>query len=373
MWDSRRGRQRKKPMKFVTQDYYEIMGVGPGATAEEVKRAYRLVKQSFRPDSMAIHSLYSAEETEAISAKIDEAFRILSDPESSRRYSKYHRTGRVGMNIPRDPDAFFDLVHDLEGQSPIEELAREVGKARDERIVALDEHRPEPRQPSPLRLTRKTADLEATSREVVAQAEVFIDSLEEVPAQAGPLDVEPLAPAASAMPEMIPSPAGPHLGRSRQPDLPVQPQARLDPTARPLPGARVSPSQATTLATTPVAVAPKQEEPGRRWHRDTVRTRAVGPLDVLPLPREELEALEMDCGGINGEYLRQVRRGLEISLQDIADRTKIGIAMLRYIEADEIDRLPARVYLKGYLNQVCRLLRLPVPQATERYLAGHDL
>lgn len=364
-------------MKFVTQDYYEIMGVGPGATAEEVKRAYRLVKQSFRPDSMAIHSLYSAEETEAISAKIDEAFRILSDPESSRRYGKYHRTGRVGMNIPRDPDAFFDLVHDLDGQSPIEELAREVGRARGERIVALDEHRPEPLEPrdtSPLRLTRKTADLEEVSREVVAQAEVFIDSLEEIPQPAaGPAEPEHFAPAASAMPEMIPSPAGPHLGRNRQTDLPLQPHARVDPTLRQLPGSEVRPSQATTLATPAVAVAPKHVDPQRRWHRETVRTRAIGALDVQPLPREELEALEMDCGGVNGEYLRQVRRGLEISLQDIADRTKIGIAMLRYIEADEIGRLPARVYLKGYLNQVCRLLKLPVPQVPERYLGGHDL
>jgi hypothetical protein len=327
---------------------------------------------------MAIHSLYSAEETEAIAAKIDEAFRILSDTESSRRYSKYHRTGRVGMNVPRDPDAFFDMVHDLDGRSPIEELAAQVGKSRHERIVALDEHRPEARKPvqtSPLRLSRKSADLEASSIEVVAQAEVFIDSLEEVPLEAVmAAPSEHMAPAASAMPSMIPSPAGPHLGRSRQADLPLQPQGRLDPTVRDLPGSEVRPCQATTLARTPaVSAAPKRVEPSRSWQRETVSTRAVGALDVEPLPREELEALEMDCGGVNGEYLRQIRRGLQISLQDIADRTKIGIAMLRYIEADEIDRLPARVYLKGYLNQVCRLLRLPTPQVPEKYLAGHGL
>jgi hypothetical protein len=171
---------------------------------------------------------------------------------------------------------------------------------------------------------------------------------------------------------MIPTPAGPHLG-SRMTES-TSPHARLDATTRHLPGADVR-TAATTLASTPaVQAAPAQAEPGtRRWHRETVRTRAIGALDVKPLPREELEALEVDCGGVNGEFLRQVRRGLEISLQDIADRTKIGIAMLRYIEADEIDRLPARVYLKGYLNQVCRLLRLPTPQVPEKYLAGHGL
>ena len=65
-------------MKFVTQDYYQILNVSPEASGEEVKRAYRTVRQSFRPDSMAVHSLYSQEETETISAKIDEAFQILS-------------------------------------------------------------------------------------------------------------------------------------------------------------------------------------------------------------------------------------------------------------------------------------------------------
>ena len=143
-------------MKFVTQDYYEILSVSPGASNEEVKRAYRLVRQSFRPDSMAIHSLYSEEETEAISAKIDEAFRILSDPELARRYAKYQRTGRPGHKIPRDPDVFFDLVHDLEGPSPIEQLARQVGRLseerrRDDRVieepVSLGSHRSVPPEP----------------------------------------------------------------------------------------------------------------------------------------------------------------------------------------------------------------------------------
>jgi len=382
-------------MKFVTQDYYEILNVAPGASSEEVKRAYRMVRKSFRPDSMAIHSLYSEEETEAISAKIDEAFRLLSDPESARRYGKYNRSGRAGMSIPRDPDQFFDLVHDLDGSSAIEELAQQVAASRDVRLSAVQPRRPaftfeeEPEDDSdgdsvdvtapgiqlPLILTRRPGERGLGSTEAVAQAEVFIDSLEEVPVPGAAVASVPSATRAPTpgSPAVIRTPAGPQLGR-RTMDVPV-PQvaapvrARVDPTARVLPGATVSPD-ATTLAAAP-AVSAEQER--RTWIRDTVSTRAVGPIEVSPLPREEIEALEMDCGGVSGEFLQQVRREMNISLQDIATRTKIGIGMLRHIEADELDRLPARVYLKGYLNQICRMLRLPTPQIPEKYLRRHGI
>ncbi len=372
-------------MKFVTQDYYEILNVAPGATNEDVKRAYRMVRQSFRPDSMAIHSLYSAEETEAISAKIDEAFQILSSPESARRYDKYHRAGRVGMKVPRDPDQFFDLVHDLSGKSPIEELAEQVTRARTQRLAM-----PPPREveePSdgpqlPLKLARRPSEVRSRSLEVVTQAEVFIDSLEELPGAPAalpqaPVVPPPVAPAASLLPPEAPAtistPAGPALGRRAVEHQP-EPRTRLDATTRALPGADLpNVGAATTLATTPAVGVARNAEPGRRWIRDTISTRAVGPLVIEALPTAELEALEMDCGGVTGEFLQQVRRGMEISLQDIADRTKIGISALRYIEADNIDRLPARVYLKGYLNQICRLLHLPTPQIPERYLERHGL
>ena len=101
---------------------------------------------------------------------------------------------------------------------------------------------------------------------------------------------------------------------------------------------------------------------------ETVRTRAPGPLKLQPLPVEELEAIEMDCGGINGLFIQQVRRHLGVSMKDISVRTKIGMAMLTAIEQEDRTQFQARVYMKGYLRQICRLLQLPVPQVPERYV-----
>ncbi len=460
-------------MKFVTQDYYEILSVSPGASNEEVKRAYRLVRQSFRPDSMAIHSLYSEEETEAISAKIDEAFRILSDPELARRYAKYQRTGRPGHKIPRDPDVFFDLVHDLEGPSPIEQLARQVGRLseerrRDDRVieepVSLGSHRsvpPEPRfnrspisrdlppstsslrevrpvaaAPEPLESAPFSPALEVVSNTppvqpllaqppsppavaqpahvaalvLTAEPELSFDSLEELPedaiaepgettwsavvqAEAAPPPSAALPPVSAPRPitppvrtPVVQQPVRPAARSIRpEPSAAVRPAAvvetvpsvppvspRVDPTSLALPGAQVAGSgQQTTLAT--VAAVAQQPFNARRWARDSVRTRAAGVLEVQPLGRDVLDAIEMDCGGMNGAFLKTARRELEVSVKDISGRTRISVMMLRYIEADDIDELPAKVYLKGYLTQIARLLRLPVTPFVEGYFRANGI
>ena len=124
---------------------------------------------------------------------------------------------------------------------------------------------------------------------------------------------------------------------------------------------------ATTTTRETSSPAPK-EVPKRELLTDTLRTRAVGPLAVEALPSEELEALEMDCGGINGLFLQQVRRQLGVSREDISRRTKIGMAMLGALEEEDRSQYQARVYMKGYLNQICRLLKLPVPEVPERFV-----
>ncbi len=76
-------------MKFVNQNYYEILDVDPDSRDEDIKRAYRAVRRSFDPGSPALHSLYSPEESEAIASKIDEAFKVLNSRDRRRAYDRY--------------------------------------------------------------------------------------------------------------------------------------------------------------------------------------------------------------------------------------------------------------------------------------------
>jgi len=319
-----------------------------------------MVRQSFRPDSMAIHSLYSDAETEAISAKIDEAFRILSNPESARRYARYHRSGGSRTSVPRDPDVFFDAVHQLDASSPIEELARHVGQS--------DTPAPEDTASVESPAALSSASSMPSSHEVLAEAEVFIDSLEEVtdlPAPALKLHEGGMAATASTVG------GGNYIqARDRSVELlTTGPVANPDESIlTPVSPSNKSGMSAQAATSAAVAFAQDSEKSGREMITETVRKEIHGPLEIKPLAVETLEAIEMDCGGINGMFIQQVRRELGISIEDISVRTKIGKGMLTAIEKEDRGYFQARVYMKGYLRQICRLLHLPVREVPQRYV-----
>jgi len=64
----------------------------------------------------------------------------------------------------------------------------------------------------------------------------------------------------------------------------------------------------------------------------------------------------------SGALLKQVREARKLTLEKIADVTKISIYYLRMMEGDHYEDLPAPVYVKGYLRHVAKFLGLN-PQA----------
>jgi flagellar biosynthesis protein FlhG len=72
-----------------------------------------------------------------------------------------------------------------------------------------------------------------------------------------------------------------------------------------------------------------------------------------------------------GELLRQLREARGIDLLEISQRTKVGIGHLRSIEDENWKAMPATVYLRGFLVEYARFMRLDVPQVTRTYLARH--
>lgn len=75
----------------VKRDYYEILGISRGASAEEVKRAYRRLARQHHPD---VNS--SGIEAENLFKEINEAYEVLSDPEKRGTYDRF---GHEGLNM----------------------------------------------------------------------------------------------------------------------------------------------------------------------------------------------------------------------------------------------------------------------------------
>ena len=76
-------------MRTQSKDYYALLGVEPGATAEQIKKAYRTLAKQYHPD------VNTSNDAADRFREITEAYDMLTDPDRRRHYDQLHniRTG----------------------------------------------------------------------------------------------------------------------------------------------------------------------------------------------------------------------------------------------------------------------------------------
>jgi curved DNA-binding protein CbpA len=72
--------------KIEDLNYYELLEVSPQATSQEIHKAYERVRRVYEPNSMALYSLFSPDETAAITQRIEDAYRTLVYEDNRKRY-----------------------------------------------------------------------------------------------------------------------------------------------------------------------------------------------------------------------------------------------------------------------------------------------
>ncbi len=103
------------------------------------------------------------------------------------------------------------------------------------------------------------------------------------------------------------------------------------------------------------------------------RVAAAPPRPLPSLPTDPLAVLQLPPETpLTGMVLMRVRQVCNLTLEDIADRTKISMFTLRCIEGDAYSDLPAAVYLRGFVRQVAEQLRLEGDRAVTDYMEAYE-
>jgi len=220
--------------KIEDLNYYELLEISPQATPQEIHKAYERIRRVYEPNSMALYSLFSHEETAAITRRIEEAYRTLEYEDNRKRYD-------------------------------------EMLKDREE--------------------------------------------LPDLP----PLPSEPLYP--------------PH---------PVQPTLSLPFEDRP-PAAPEHP----LMQPVPQPAPPK-------------------------IARETVTHVSQFIAEFTGSAIRMLREQNNLTVQHIAERTKVGARYLEYIEEEDYKKLPARAYIRGFLMLYAKALGCEPERMAGDYLKRYE-
>ncbi|HVT08950.1 MAG TPA: helix-turn-helix domain-containing protein [Polyangia bacterium] len=99
--------------------------------------------------------------------------------------------------------------------------------------------------------------------------------------------------------------------------------------------------------------------------------RPSAPISPTEERAETSEMVVDPDAEITGEFLRKIRQSRGIELGDISQRTKISERYLRALEEERFAEMPAVVYVRGYIMEYARALRMDPHRVTEGYLARY--
>ncbi len=232
-------------------NYYEILEVSPSATLQDIHSAYNKVKNAYSDDSVALYSLLSPEECEAILDQVEEAYSILGDPEKRREYDKAR-----GFNTDNTQEGYHQKV-----------------------------------------INR---------------------------------------------PDYIPNNSITDL-LSETNDRPIQ------------------------------NTSPKEDFKYRQEHShaNEVSVPKVQARNKFGLDFEINNAFEQEienCTHYTGTFLKQIREYKQVSVERMAEMTKISKTYIKSIEVDDIEKLPAEVYTRGFVYQYAKCLKLNPDTVAASYL-----
>ena len=304
----------------MAQSFYELLGVDRRVDVRAIRAAYQTRLADLVRRLRAVRKQGAdASILEGQERALREAMDVLSDDHRRRRYDVFLRAS--GDTIPARAEELWEMARTSEPE-PIAVAAVVALRA----LTDLPVGDPFPEQ-------RATRDRQAP------------------PAAVGPA----LPPVVMPLPAAPMDLTDPHFSELRrtEPGLSSAPLLRPVDIDLPLP--------------IPVDVEDSDEleldwdippDPAPRAVVVPSRPTSLDPVDRL-----------VDQFGNDGRFLHGVRELRGLSLQDVADRTRINQRYLEAIEKNAFDQLPAGTFVRGYIKQVALVLELSDRGVVDGYMA----
>lgn len=150
-----------QPASSRARNYYEILDVSITASQETIRTAYIRAKNTYGRDSLALYSLFDADQSKQILEQIEEAFMVLSDEEKRRRYDETHGLlSTSGFSAPLDARPRQDFASSFSNKQNSSFIEARVSESKsDYEPKPPEEEQPKPTASpllAPLKLARTT-------------------------------------------------------------------------------------------------------------------------------------------------------------------------------------------------------------------------
>jgi curved DNA-binding protein CbpA len=82
----------------------------------------------------------------------------------------------------------------------------------------------------------------------------------------------------------------------------------------------------------------------------------------------EMDRKIRECSDFSGKFLKEIREYKNVGIERMAEMTRISKTHLTALENEDVAKLPAEVYVRGYVYQYAKVLKLNPDQVAASYL-----
>ena len=83
---------------------------------------------------------------------------------------------------------------------------------------------------------------------------------------------------------------------------------------------------------------------------------------------DDLEKKIREATDFNGEFLKEIREYKKVTIEKMADMTRISKTNIRNLESENTDTMPATVYVRGFIYQYAKCLKLNPELVASSYM-----